>query len=155
MRNSKPCAKDLDGYKLLRPYHHVSVDMRQCDDKCADKCARSEICVRSCKRECVDPNRGKPWMIGIYNVELWMANTLEYQVMATCVSAAAGAPCPRPKGSRGGMCSGASNGACEAGMSLLFIHTPRARVACAPDLTRIVKTRNIAYYVRLFFCPWW
>ena len=118
--NSDTTKKDLDGYKLLRPYHHVSVDMRRCDDKCAEKCATSDICVKSCKRECVDPNRGKPWMIAIYNVELWMANTLEYQVMATCVSAAEGAPCPRPKGSRGGMCSGASNGACEAGTSLLF-----------------------------------
>ena len=111
--NSPATKKDIDGYKLLRPYHHISVDMRPCDDKCKEKCAANVFgsCWRECTRDCPPVSRNEPYKIAIYNVEIWMANSLNYQVMATCVDADA-APCPRPTGDD--MCSGALNGVCEA-----------------------------------------
>jgi hypothetical protein len=51
----------------------------------------------------------------VYNVEIWMANTLNYQVMASC-SAAGAPPCPRPAGHTGAGgtgAGGAGNGSCS------------------------------------------
>eukprot|EP00227_Mantoniella_beaufortii_P000398 CAMPEP_0197606370 /NCGR_PEP_ID=MMETSP1326-20131121/44909_1 /TAXON_ID=1155430 /ORGANISM="Genus nov. species nov., Strain RCC2288" /LENGTH=748 /DNA_ID=CAMNT_0043174275 /DNA_START=271 /DNA_END=2514 /DNA_ORIENTATION=- len=107
--------KDIEGYKLLRPYHHVSIDLRTCAVRCAAQCAKSADpkCGQACGIQCVEPARSQPFNIAIYNVELWMTNTLNYQVMATCVpSYAAAPPCPRPMGEYAGDCSG--RGACSA-----------------------------------------
>lgn len=109
--NSADTKKDIDGYKLLRPYHHVSIDLRPCAVRCEAKCEASSSanCLGVCVAPCVEPDRAETYKIGIYNVELWMANTLTYEVMATCVDADA-PPCPRP--TRGDMCTGVANGRC-------------------------------------------
>eukprot|EP00740_Mantoniella_antarctica_P009749 CAMPEP_0181386778 /NCGR_PEP_ID=MMETSP1106-20121128/23335_1 /TAXON_ID=81844 /ORGANISM="Mantoniella antarctica, Strain SL-175" /LENGTH=921 /DNA_ID=CAMNT_0023507049 /DNA_START=232 /DNA_END=2997 /DNA_ORIENTATION=+ len=90
--------KDIEGYKLLRPYHHVSVDMRPCARKCAAKCAASSDpnCAGLCAGQtCSEPKRDADYKVGIYNVELWMSNRIDYMVVATCLDEGT-PPCPRP-----------------------------------------------------------
>lgn len=109
--NSPDTKKDINGYKLLRPYHHVSVDLRTCATRCAAECVGSkdgDTCLATCASTCEEPDKAAPYKVAIYNVEIWMENTLNYEVLATCV--APDPPCPRP--TQGDMCSGASNGVC-------------------------------------------
>ena len=105
---------DLEGYRLIRAYHRVVVDMRSCADACERACASSSLpnCQPLCEVDCDEPDRDadKPFIVGIKNVRLWVPQPLEFRLRTTCVSEVDGPPCPRPLGVAAGECAG--RGAC-------------------------------------------
>jgi len=98
---------DEDGHKLLRPYHHVSVDMRDCSVRCYEKypnAADAQSNLR-CKQNCAGPKRVLPYKILVMNVDRWFKLQLQYDVKATCFAKNA-PPCPRPGSLDGDVCGG-------------------------------------------------
>ena len=98
---------DEDGHKLLRSYHHVSVDMRDCSVRCDEKYpnagdAQSKL---RCIGDCDGPKRVLPYKILVMNVDRWFKLRLQYDVKATCFAKNA-PPCPRPGSLDGDVCGG-------------------------------------------------
>lgn len=98
---------DEDGHKLLRSYHHVSVDMRDCSVRCDEKYpnagdAQSKL---RCIGDCDGPKRALPYKILVMNVDRWFKLRLQYDVKATCFAKNA-PPCPRPGSLDGDVCGG-------------------------------------------------
>lgn len=98
---------DEDGHKLLRSYHHVSVDMRDCSVRCDEKYpnagdAQSKL---RCIGDCDGPKRALPYKILVVNVDRWFKLRLRYDVKATCFAKNA-PPCPRPGSLDGDVCGG-------------------------------------------------
>ena len=120
-RFSEDTYVDLEGYRLIRAYHRVVVDMRSCADACARACEGSSApnCQALCKTDCDEPDRdaNKPFIVGIKNVRVWVQQTLGFDLLATCVpyvSVNDVPPCPRPLGVDAGACGGVDRGACGA-----------------------------------------
>ena len=88
-RFSEDTYVDLEGYRLIRAYHRVVVDMRSCDDACARACGGSSApnCQALCATDCDEPDRddAKPFIVGIKNVRVWVQQTLMFDMLATCV----------------------------------------------------------------------
>ena len=105
---SENTEKDVDGYKLLRPYHHVSIDLRPCQVRC-DVCRTGTCDENSCRKMCAEPLTGKNYVVAIYNVERWIKETLNFKVIARCEDETR-PPCPRPLGFNKQMCGGSGNG---------------------------------------------
>ena len=99
---------DEDGHRRLRSYHHVSVDMRDCQVRCDEKypnAADAESNAR-CRTNCDAPKRVLPYKILVKNVDRWFKVRLQYDVIVTCHPMNA-PPCPRPAlDGAGGVCGG-------------------------------------------------
>ncbi len=112
---------DLEGYRLIRAYHRVVVDMRSCADACARACptGSSANCQALCLVDCEEPDSDdEPFIIGIKNVRVWVDETLTFELLATCVSEDDIPPCPRPLGVEIGDCGGQGQGSCVAPAAL-------------------------------------
>ena len=114
---------DLEGYRLIRAYHRVVVDMRSCAAACARACRGSSApnCQQLCLVDCEEPDGDddEPFIVGIKNVRVWVQETLRFDLLATCVPYVSGddiPPCPRPLGVADGDCGG--RGSCVAPAAL-------------------------------------
>ena len=122
-RFSEDTYVDLEGYRLMREYHRVVVDMRSCDDACARACEGSSApnCQVRCATDCDEPDRddAKPFIVGIKNVRVWVQQTLRFRVLATCVPYDINdiPPCPRPLGVDAGECGGRGSCGAPAGLA--------------------------------------
>ena len=128
---------DEDGHRLLRSYHHVSVDMRDCQVRCDEKypsAADAESNAR-CRSTCDAPKRVLPYKIVVKNVDRWFKLRLQYDVVVTCHPMNA-PPCPRPAlDGAGGVCGG--RGTC--------INATLANGAYNADATTGTCTCNAGY----------
>ena len=128
---------DEDGHRLLRSYHHVSVDMRDCQVRCDEKypsAADAESNAR-CRSTCDAPKRVLPYKIVVKNVDRWFKLRLQYDVVVTCHPMNA-PPCPRPAlDGAGGVCGG--QGTC--------INATLANGAYNADATTGTCTCNAGY----------
>ena len=105
---------DLEGYRLLRAYHRVVVDLRSCASSCAGACSGDDAanCDALCLVDCKEPTRNEPFIVGVKNVRDWVQEELKFEVRATCVVYNATdvdndtPPCPRPLGADAGECGG-------------------------------------------------
>lgn len=135
-RFSEDTYVDLEGYRLIRAYHRVVVDMRSCADACERACDETSApnCQALCLVDCDEPDASEPFIVGIKNVRVWVQQTLEFKLSLTCVSKDDGPPCPRPLGVADGECSG--RGACGAPAGLADGEADRLALAsgvCACD----------------------
>ena len=104
---------DLEGYRLLRAYHRVVVDLRLCSVACAGACAGDDaptncqaLCLVTCE-ELEPSHRAEPFKVAVKNVRDWVQESLSFEVRASCVEYDAEdatsdvPPCPRPTASAG------------------------------------------------------
>ena len=83
-RFSEDTYVDLEGYRLIRAYHRVVVDMRSCADACARACEGSSApnCQALCETDCDEPDRdaNKPFIVGFTNGRVWVQQTLGFDL---------------------------------------------------------------------------
>jgi len=101
---------DESGYRLLRSYHHVTLDLRGCNGTqfYAECQAGSSTTGQALCQERVDD-----FFVGVFNVREFLQRPLRYKIRASCHSIA---PCPAPlldSSSMPKVCS--ETGTCERG----------------------------------------